>query len=333
MFRSGFDLSIKKNVLNRNDFFYPGIQQNDIEFTQLICCLTQNGITKSIIKYLVNKHLDVFGYEKTQIELTKIIKNSIYYFQFYIATNFNQRLKASDLVIILDALFDLLDENSLKRLRRRFRNFLEELFEFQVTGFIEKYNEKVMKQTEYDLDYLYDRKYFRIFDYLVNYKLFNYRDVSNRLSYLTFFIIFDKYIYKREVHWLAFMILYLLINKVYDKKKIFEWFRMQLKSNKGYEQSRMKFFKNFFFIVYDNFVDDYLKKPLRLTDITRGCIRNRIKSLSKSSFNKLNLPEHLEYFIKGSILLEKKQYFEMFGCKINSILEEFEFKEFIREQK
>ena len=42
MFQSGFDWSIKMHVLN-------AIQPTGFEFTQLISCLCQNGITKSIL--------------------------------------------------------------------------------------------------------------------------------------------------------------------------------------------------------------------------------------------------------------------------------------------
>ena len=333
MFRLGFDLSIKKNILNKNDCFYAGVEQNGIEFTQLICCLCQNGITKSIIKYLVNKYLHEYGYEKTQVELIKIIKVSIYYFFYYLTDSPSPRLTSTDLIILLDTLFDLLDENSLKHLRRIFRNNLDELFHNLVRGFIEKYEGKAKMQIEYHLDYLYDRKSFRIFDYFVKYKLFNYRDVNNRLSYLTFFVIFGKYIYKRDVHLLALMILYLLMNKVCDRKKIFEWFRMEINSNKRYVKRRITFFTKIFATIYDNFVNNYHKKTLKLAHIARGCIRDRIRNLSKFDLNKLNLPEHLACFIKESILLNKKDYFEIYGSKINSILEDSEFKEFIREQK
>ena len=129
------------------------------------------------------------------------------------------------------------------------------------------------------------------------------------------------------------MILYLLMNKVCDRKKIFEWFRMEINSNKRYVKRRRTFFSKIFSTIYDNFVDNYHKKTLKLAHIARGCIRDRIRNLSKFDLNKLNLPEHLACFIKESILLNKKDYFEIYGSKINSILEDSEFKEFIREQK
>jgi hypothetical protein len=330
MFQIGFDLSIKRQILNYRDFVYPAIKKTGFEFTQLICCLCQNGITKPLIKYLLKKYLHEYGYEQTQFELVKIINNSIYYYHWYINYYSNPRLKSSDLIILLDNLLDLLDENSLQLLRRIFRNNIDEFFDLHARGFVENYRKtSVINQTEYFVNYLYDRKYFKVFDYIFKYKLFNYRDIKNTLFHLHFCVIYYEYVYKKDVHLLAMMILYLLINKYFDKKKMFEWFRMLVNINKG---RKIKFFKKIFISIWESYENICCKTPLKLTQIARDCIRNRIKNMSKFNLNKLNLPEHLADFIRESILLDKIEYLEICGHKINSILEDSEYKRIIKEK-
>ena len=111
---------------------YTNVLKDGFEFTQLICCLCQNGITKSIIKHLVNKYLHEYGNEKTQIGSIKTIKQAIIYFQWYISFNFYPKLKLSDLINVLDCLLVLLDEKSLRQLRKTWYHYNEELVECRV---------------------------------------------------------------------------------------------------------------------------------------------------------------------------------------------------------
>ena len=314
MFQIGFDLSIKTYILNRIDSSYPAIKQAGFEFTQLICCLCQNGITKSIIEYLVDKYLHEYGYERTQVELAKIIKNTFLYFHFYLNIMQNPRLKTTDLVVLLDNLLDLLNGNSLIRLRKYIHINNIFIVEENASGFIVKYIKNVMNQTEYHLNCLYDRKYFKIFDHLVKYKLINDRDIKDFLFCFLFHIFYIKYATRNKVHWLAMVVIYLLINRYFTKKKLFEWIRM-LTKKKSFLDKDIKFIHRLFITV----CDAYYKTPLKLTHIAREVIRDRVNNISKFDLKKLNLPEHLACFVRESILLNKKEYREKYGNKIKRI--------------
>ena len=314
MFQLGFDLSIKRHILNIMDFSYPGLKQAGFEFTQLICCLCQNGITKSIIEYWVEKYLHEYGYDRTQVELVKIIKNSILYFQFYLNLLQSPRLKTSDLVILLDNLLDLLDGDSLKRLRKYMHINIIVLVQENARGFIKKYRKSVINQTEYDLNFLFDRKYFKIFDYLVKYKLYNDRNIKNFLFSFLFEIFFVNSPSRNKVHWLAMIVIYLLTNRYFTKKKLFEWLRMVTKK-KCFRDRDVNFVHKLFITV----CDAYYRTPLKLSHIAREVIRSRINYISKFDLKKLNLPEHLACFVRESILPDKKEYRKKYGNKIKNI--------------
>ena len=143
-------------------------------------------------------------------------------------------------------------------------------------------------------------------------------DIKDVLFCFVFETFFNRSIvYKKNVNWLAMLVIYFLINKYFGKKKLLEWLKW-LTNRYNYPTKKVKFLNRLFITI----CDIYSKTPLKLTHIARETIRNRVDNISKSNLKKLNLPEHLAYFVRESIFLDKKEYEKIYGNFVKIIFNE-----------
>jgi hypothetical protein len=177
----------------------------------------QNYITSSILEYLYDKFIKIYGYAKAQKELAESLKHSL---MFYTLSG---ELYSAYLFEILKFILPNLNELDYLYFKKIFSTD-KNIFNAYFPGRFLPRDENLDKNS--DEDYFFNKIEFKILDILYNYDILDYDDSLNMIKYLinsiysaAFFQ--SEYIYTFKS--LSLFLFYLAENQLLNAKVILQW--------------------------------------------------------------------------------------------------------------
>lgn len=301
LFEIGFSLGEQSEILNLNDMFsFNPSRIDESRYSQLLPCICQNGIKPNIIKYLIDKYSEIIIASGVQRELTRIVKQSTLFYQYSLFPRAKPKLKPKDLMNILKTVLPLLNESSIKALKR---SGLSNKF---VGCHLKSYSHPAIYKLIDDnhSNYLFERVDFKLLDILISYGLLNHDHYSMILNYLS--TSYVRQSFKEQLKLFSGFLCFFLENEIFDKNMTKHWLKNRL-SDMELMDIEVENVNHLTKAVL-SFCKSDISTPKSLLKLSRFAVRKYLKSFSNESLKSLNLPSELETFVLNSIIPNKLDF-------------------------